>query len=59
MEAEDVERLKELESENVRLKRLLAEAHLAIEALKMGFGVKRQPRNASARRSGACSNLAR
>ena len=34
-------RLKELESENNRLKRLLAEAHLDIEALKVGFGVKR------------------
>ena len=41
MEAEDAKRLKELESENSRLKRLLAEAHLDIEALKVGFGVKR------------------
>ena len=41
MEAEDAKRLKELESENARLKRLLAEAHLDIEALKVGFGVKR------------------
>ena len=41
MEAEDAKRLKELESENNRLKRLLAEAHLDIEALKIGFGVKR------------------
>ena len=41
MEAEDAKRLKELESENGRLKRLLAEAHLDIEALKIGFGVKR------------------
>ena len=41
MEAEDAKRLKELESENTRLKRLLAEAHLDIEALKVGFGVKR------------------
>jgi putative transposase len=41
MEAEDAKRLKELESENGRLKRLLAEAHLDIEALKVGFGVKR------------------
>ena len=40
MEAEDAMRLKELESENSRLKRLLAEAHLDIEALKVGFGVK-------------------
>ena len=41
MEAEDAKRLKELEHENNRLKRLLAEAHLDIEALKVGFGVKR------------------
>ena len=41
MEAEDAKRLKELETENNRLKRLLAEAHLDIEALKIGFGVKR------------------
>ena len=41
MEAEDAKRLKELEQENGRLKRLLAEAHLDIEALKVGFGVKR------------------
>ena len=41
MEAEDAKPLKELESENARLKRLLAEAHLEIEALKVGFGVRR------------------
>ena len=41
MEAEDAKGLKELETENNRLKRLLAEAHLDIEALKVGFGVKR------------------
>ena len=41
MEAEDAKRLKELEQENGRLKRLLAAAHLDIEALKVGFGVKR------------------
>ena len=38
MEAEDAKRLKE--QENNRLKRLLTEAHLDIEALKVGFGVK-------------------
>ena len=41
MEAEDAKRLKELETENNRLKRLLAEAHLDMHALKVGFGVKR------------------
>ena len=40
-EAEDAKRLKELESENNRLKRLQAEAHLDIGALKISFGVKR------------------
>ena len=32
---------KELESENAELKKLLAEAHLDIHALKGVFGVKR------------------
>lgn len=41
MEAQDAKRLKALESENARLERLLAEAHLDIEALRIGFGVKR------------------
>ncbi|WP_225763617.1 IS3 family transposase [Stenotrophomonas sp. Marseille-Q4652] len=40
MEAEDAKCLKELEAENNRLKRLLADAHLDIEALKIGFGGK-------------------
>jgi putative transposase len=33
--------LREIERENAKLKKLLAEAHLHIEALKVGFGVKR------------------
>ena len=41
MSVPDAKRLKELETENGRLKKLLAEAHLDIEALKIGFGVKR------------------
>lgn len=41
MEATDAKRLNQLEQENARLKKLLAEAHLDIEALKVGFGVKR------------------
>jgi len=41
MEAKDAKRLKELEVENNRLSRLLAEAHLDLEALKIGFGAKR------------------
>ena len=32
---------KELEGENAKLKKLLAEAHLDMEALKTAFGVKR------------------
>ena len=41
LEADEAKRLRELETENHRLKKLLAQAHLDIEALKVGFGVKR------------------
>ena len=41
MDVSDAKRLKELESENAKLKKLLAEAHLDIHALKSVFGVKR------------------
>ena len=41
MNVPDAKRLKELESENGKLKRLLAEAHLNIHALKSVFGTKR------------------
>ncbi len=41
MDAEEAMRLKELEVENARLKKLMAEAHLDLESLKIGFGVKR------------------
>lgn len=41
MEISDAKRLKELEGENAKLKKLLAEAHLDIHALKSVFGVKR------------------
>ena len=41
MDVSDAKRLKELEGENGKLKRLLAEAHLDIHALKSVFGVKR------------------
>ena len=41
MEATDAKRLRELEGENAKLKKLLAEAHLDIHALKEVFGVKR------------------
>jgi len=41
MEASDAKQLRELEAENARLKKLLAEAALDNEALKVAFGVKR------------------
>lgn len=41
MEVADAKRLRELESENAKLKKLLAEAMLDISALKGVFGVKR------------------
>lgn len=41
MQVEELRRSRELEAENARLKKLLAEAHLDIEALKVAFGVKR------------------
>lgn len=40
LEVNEVKRLRELEAENAKLKKLLAEAHLDIEALKVAFGVK-------------------
>lgn len=41
MNVSEARRLKELEGENGKLKRLLAEAHLDIHALKSVFGTKR------------------
>jgi len=41
MQASDAGKLRELELENGKLKRLLAEAHLDIRALKSDFGTKR------------------
>lgn len=41
MDISDARRLKELEGENAKLKKLLAEAHLDIHAIKSVFGVKR------------------
>ena len=41
MNISEAKRLKELESENGKLKKLLAEAHLDIHALKSVFGTKR------------------
>jgi len=41
MDISEARRLRELEGENSKLKKLLAEAHLDMEALKTAFGVKR------------------
>lgn len=41
MDATEAQRLRILERENSELKKLLAEAHLDISALKVAFGVKR------------------
>ena len=41
MDVPDARRLRELEGENAKLKRLLAEAHLDMHALKSVLGVKR------------------
>ncbi len=41
MEASDAKRLRELEEENSKLKRMLAEAHLDMHGLRSVLGVKR------------------
>ena len=41
MEVPDARRLRELEAENAKLKKLLAEAHLDMHALQSVLGVKR------------------
>jgi len=41
MDVPDAKRLRELESDNAKLKELLAEAHLDVHALNTAFGVKR------------------
>jgi putative transposase len=41
MDVPDAKQLRELEAENAKLKRLLAEAHLDIHTLKSVFGTKR------------------
>ena len=37
----EAKKVRELEVETAKLKKLLAEAHLDVEALKVAFGVKR------------------
>ncbi len=41
LQVNEAKRLRELEAENAKLKKLLAEAHLDVEALKVALGVKR------------------
>ena len=41
LQVNEAKRVRELEAENAKLKKLLAEAQLDIEALKVAFGVKR------------------
>jgi putative transposase len=41
LQVNEAKRLRDLEGENAKLKKLLAEAQLDIEALKVAFGVKR------------------
>ena len=41
MNVSDAQRLKALEAENTKLKKLLAEAHLDMDSLKAVLGVKR------------------
>jgi putative transposase len=53
MDASEAKRLRELGLENGKLKRLLAEAHLDIHALKSVLGTKRQHHKSNARRLGA------
>lgn len=53
MQVSEAQRLRELESENAKLKRLLAEAHLDMYALKSVPGVKRR----SGWTHGGCSGV--
>jgi len=50
MEISEARLLRDLELENGKLKRLLAEAHLDINILKRVFCTKRQHRKSNARR---------
>lgn len=59
MDVSDARRLKELESENAKLKKLLAEAHLDIHALKAVFGVKRYPAGERVTGTRGCRRLHR
>jgi putative transposase len=58
MDVPDARRLRELESENAKLKKLLAEAHLDIHALKGVFGVRRYSAARKSRRQDFVCNTA-
>ncbi len=51
MQDSEAQRLRELESENAKFTKLLADAHLDMHALKCVLGVKRSPHKPSAKRS--------
>jgi hypothetical protein len=55
MDVPHARRLRELEGENAKLEKLLAEAHLDMHALKCVLGVRRQPDSSSARLSPAAA----
>lgn len=50
MDVSGANRLRALEPENSKLRKPLAEAHLDVEALKVAFGVKREPHRPSGQR---------
>ena len=55
LQVSEAKRLRELEAENAKLKKLLAEAHLDVEALKVAFGVKREAHRGNGRRCRRCA----
>ena len=59
MQVSEAVRLRELEGENAKLKKLLAEAHLDIHALKAVFGVKRYPAGERVTGTRGCRRLHR
>jgi putative transposase len=58
MQGGEATRLRDIESENTKLKKLLAEAHLHIEALKVG-SCAAKPRRCSPRCSRRCAPFGR
>lgn len=54
MNVAELQCARDLQAESARLKKLLAEAHLDIDALKVASGVKREPRRPNGRSSASC-----